>query len=179
MARAYNEAGQELTVVYEFGTLEVSLDVTVTAYEKTFTYDGTEKNCDPDDFWTQGLPEGFSVSVTFGEGLVVTGSKDVEIVDVRVYDQNGNDVTEMCNLKVKTAKLTVLPRTLTVYVYGQSADSIAPVQGTLVEGHTMFAEYGEEGECYIEITDARGELVYSNRDDSPVKYTLYDVIIQR
>jgi undecaprenyl-phosphate 4-deoxy-4-formamido-L-arabinose transferase len=42
----------------------------------------------------------------------------------------------------------------------------------------VFAEYGERGECYIEITDARGELVYSNRDDSPVRYTLYDVIIQ-
>ena len=179
VARAYNEAGEELTVVYEFGTLEVSLDVTVTAYEKTFTYDGTEKNCEKDDFWTKGLPEGFTVDVTFGAGLTVTGSKDVEIMDVRVYDQNGNDVTEMCNLTVKTAKLTVLPRTLTVYVYGQSADSIAPVQGTLVEGHTMFAEYGEEGECYIEITDASGELVYSNRGDSPVKYTLYDVIIQK
>ena len=72
----------------------------------------------------------------------------------------------------------MLPRTLTVYVYGQSADSIAPVQGELVKGHTMFAEYGEGGECYIEITDARGELVYSNRGDSPVRYTLYEVIIQ-
>ena len=57
-------------------------------------------------------------------------------------------------------------------------ENIAPVQGTLVGGHTMFAEYGEGGECYIEITDASGELVYSNRGDSPVKYTLYDVIIQ-
>ncbi len=178
VARAYNEAGQELTIVYEYGTLEVSLDVIVTAYEKTFTYDGTEKNCEKDDFWTQGLPEKFSVSVTFGEGLVVTGSKDVEMLDVRVYDQNGRDITEICDLTVNTAKLTVLPRTLTVYVNGQSADNIAPVQGTLVDGHTMFAEYGEGGECYIEITDASGELVYSNRGDSPVKYTLYDVIIQ-
>jgi len=179
VARAYNEAGQELTIVYEYGTLEVSLDITVTAYEKTFTYDGTEKNCEKDDFWTQGLPEGFSVSVTFGAGLTVTGSKDVEMLDVRVFDQNGRDITAMCNLTVNTAKLTVLPRTLIVYVNGQSAENIAPVQGTLVDGHTMFAEYGEGGECYIEITDASGELVYSNRGDSPVKYTLYDVIIQK
>ena len=179
VARAYNEAGQELTIVYEYGTLEVCLDVTVTAYEKTFTYDGTEKNCEKDDFWTQGLPEGYSVSVTFGAGLTLTGSKDVEMLDVRVYDASGRDVTAMCNLKVRTAKLTVLPRILTVYIYGQSADSIVPVQGTLVDGHTMFAEYGENGECYIEITDVHGELVYSNRGDSPVKSTLYDVIIQR
>ena len=145
VARAYNEAGRELTIVYEYGTLEVTLEVTVTAYEKTFTYDGTEKNCEKDDFWTQGLPEGFSVSVTFGQGLVVTGSKDVEMLDVRVYDQNGRDITEICDLTVNTAKLTVLPRTLIVYVNGQSAENIAPVQGTLVDGHTMFAEYGEDG----------------------------------
>ena len=177
-ARAYNEAGQELTIVYEYGILEVSLEITVTAYEKTFTYDGTEKNCEEDDFWTQGLPENFTVDVTFGEGLTVTGSKDVEIKDVRVYDANGNDITDKCELTVNTAKLTVLPRTLTVYVYGQSADSIAPVQGSLVEGHSMFAEYGENGKCYIEITDQSGALVYSNRGDSPIKYVLYDVIIQ-
>lgn len=119
------------------------------------------------------------MSVTFGAGLTVTGSKDVEMLDVRVFDQNGRDITAMCNLTVNTAKLTVLPRTLIVYVNGQSAENIAPVQGTLVGGHTMFAEYGEGGECYIEITDASGELVYSNRGDSPVKYTLYDVIIQK
>ncbi|MBQ7379887.1 MAG: hypothetical protein IJW70_11775 [Clostridia bacterium] len=177
-ARAYNEAGEELTVVCEYGILEVTLDITVTAFEKTFTYDGTEKNCEDDDFWTQGLPEGFTVDVTFGEGLTVTGSKDVEIESVRVYDANGNDVTDLCNLKINPAKLTVLPRTLTVYVYGQSADSIEPVQGSLVAGHSMFAEYGESGECYIEITDESGALVYSNRGDSPIKYVLYDVIIQ-
>ena len=175
-ARAYNELGQELTVEYVYGTLEVVLNVTVNAYEMTYTYDGTEKNCE--DVWVQGLPDGYRVDVTFGKGLTVTGSKDVEFASVRVYDDQGNDVTDMCNLTLNTAKLTVQPRTLTVYVYGQSADSIVPVQGTLVTGHTMFAEYGEDGECYIEITDARGELVYSNRGDSPVRYTLYDVIIQ-
>ena len=175
-ARAYNDAGQELTIVYEYGTLEVSLDVTVNAYEMTYTYDGTEKNCE--DVWVQGLPEGYRVEVEFGKGLTVTGSKNVEFQSVRVYDAQGNDITTMCNLTLRTAKLTVLPRTLTVYVYGQSADSIAPVQGSLVQGHTMFAEYGAGGECYIEITDQSGELVYSNRGDSPVRYTLYDVIIQ-
>ena len=175
-ARAYNELGQELSVVCEYGTLEVVLNVTVNAYEMTYTYDGTEKNCE--DVWVQGLPEGYRVEVEFGSGLTVTGSKNVEFASVVVYDAQGNDVTEMCSLTLNTAKLTVLPRTLTVYVYGQSADSIAPVQGTLVEGHTMFAEYGEDGECYIEITDAGGELVYSNRGDSPVRYTLYEVIVQ-
>jgi hypothetical protein len=175
-ARVYNDAGQELRVEYVYGTLEVRLDVTVNAYEMTYTYDGTEKNCE--DVWLQGLPEGYRVAVEFGAGLTVTGTKDVEFASVRVYDAAGNDVTAQCNLKLNTAKLTVQPRTLTVYVYGQSADSIVPVQGTLVKGHTMFAEYGEGGECFIEITDARGELVYSNRGDSPVRYTLYDVIIQ-
>ena len=175
-ARAYNELGQELTVVCEYGTLEVVFNVTVNAYEMTYTYDGTEKNCE--DVWVQGLPEGYWVDVTFGKGLTVTGTKNVEFASVVVYDAQGNDVTDMCNLTLNTAKLTVLPRTLTVYVYGQSADSVAPVQGTLVEGHTMFAEYGDAGECFIEITDAGGELVYSNRGDSPVRYTLYDVIIQ-
>lgn len=175
-ARAYNALGQELTVVCEYGTLEVSLNVTVNAYEMTYTYDGTEKNCE--DVWVQGLPDGYRVDVEFGAGLTVTGSKNVEFRSVKVYDPQGNDVTDMCKLTLNTAKLTVLPRTLTVYVYGQSADSIAPVQGELVKGHTMFAEYGEGGECYIEITDARGELVYSNRGDSPVRYTLYEVIIQ-
>ncbi len=175
-ARAYNDAGQELSVVCEFGTLEVRLDITVNAYEMTYTYDGTEKNCE--DVWVQGLPEGYWVDVTFGKGLTVTGTKDVEFASVTVYDAEGNDVTAQCNLTLKTAKLTVQPRTLTVYVYGQSADSIVPVQGSLVNGHTMFAEYGEGGECFIEITDARGELVYSNRGDSPVRYTLYEVIIQ-
>ena len=177
-ARAYNAAGRELTVVCEYGTLEVSLNITVNAYEMTFTYDGTEKNCRDGDFWTQGLPEGFSVEVTFGEGLTVTGTKNVEIESVRVFDRSGTDVTDICNVTVNTAKLTVLPRVLTVYVYGQSADSITPVQGSLVEGHTMFAEYGEGGECFIEITDASGTLVYSNRGDSPIRYVLYDVIIQ-
>lgn len=175
-ARAYNALGQELTVICEYGTLEVSLNVTVNAYEMTYTYDGTEKNCE--DVWVQGLPEGYRVEVEFGAGLTVTGSKNVEFASVVVYDPYGNDVTKLCNLTLNTAKLTVLPRTLTVYVYGQSADSIAPVQGELVKGHTMFAEYGESGECYIEITDAKGELVYSNRGDSPVRYTLYEVIIQ-
>ena len=175
-ARVYNDAGQELRVEYVYGTLEVRLDVTVNAYEMTYTYDGTEKNCE--DVWVQGLPEGYRVEVEFGAGLTVTGTKDVEFASVRVYDAAGNDVTAQCNLKLNTAKLTVQPRTLTVYVYGQSADSIVPVQGTLVKGHTMFAEYGEGGECFIEITDARGELVYSNRGDSPVRYTLYEVIIQ-
>ena len=175
-ARVYNDAGQELRVEYEYGTLEVHLDIVVNAYEMTYTYDGTEKNCE--DVWVQGLPEGYRVDVKFGKGLTVVGTKDVEFEKVTVYDAHGNDVTEQCNLTLNTAKLTVQPRTLTVYVYGQSADSIVPVQGTLVKGHTMFAEYGEGGECLIEITDARGELVYSNRGDSPVRYTLYDVIIQ-
>ncbi len=176
IARVYNDAGQELTVAYEYGTLEVTLDITVNAYEMTYTYDGTEKNCE--DVWVQGLPEGYRVEVEFGAGLTVTGSKNVEFESVSVFDAQGNDVTEMCNLTLNTAKLTVLPRILTVYVYGQSADSIAPVQGSLVTGHTMFAEYGEDGECYIEITNQSGELVYSNRGDSPVRYTLYEVIIQ-
>ena len=175
-ARVYNDAGQELRVEYVYGTLEVHLDIVVNAYEMTYTYDGTEKNCE--DVWVQGLPEGYRVEVAFGKGLTVTGTKDVEFEKVTVYDARGNDVTHLCNLTLNSAKLTVLPRILTVYVYGQSADSIAPVQGELVKGHTMFAEYGERGECYIEITDARGELVYSNRGDSPVRYTLYDVIIQ-
>ncbi len=175
-ARVYNDAGQELTVQYEYGTLAVHLDITVNAYEMTYTYDGTEKNCE--DVWVQGLPEGYRVEVKFGKGLIVTGTKDVEFRSVTVYDAQGNDVTSLCNLTLNTAKLTVLPRILTVYVYGQSADSIAPVQGELVEGHTLFAEYGEGGECYIEIADASGELVYSNRGDSPVRYTLYEVIIQ-
>ncbi len=175
VARAYNERGDELTVVYEYGTLEVYLDLTVNAYEMTYIYDGTEKNCY--DFWTQGLPDGFRVEVEFGAGLTVTGSKNVEFADVKVFDADGNDVTALCHIKTRTAKLTVLPRTLTVYVYGQSADSIAPVQGTLVEGHTMFAEYGDGGECYIEITDRNGTLVYSNRGDSPIKHVLYDVNI--
>lgn len=175
-ARAYNELGQELTIEYHYGTLEVNLEVTVNAYEMTYTYDGTEKNCE--DVWVQGLPEGYYVEVTFGKGLTVTGTKNVEFESVRVYDAYGTDVTDLCKLTLKSAKLTVKPRTLTVYVYGQSADSIAPVQGSLVTGHTMFAEYGENGECYIEITDQNGTLVYSNRGDSPVRYTLYDVIIQ-
>lgn len=175
VARAYNERGDELTVVYEYGTLEVYLDLTVNAYEMTYIYDGTEKNCH--DFWVQGLPEGVRVEVQFGAGLTVTGSKDVEFASVKVFDVNGNDITSLCRIRTKTAKLTVLPRTLTVYVYGQSADSIAPVQGTLVEGHTMFAEYGDGGECFIEITDASGTLVYSNRGDSPIKHVLYDVNI--
>ncbi len=175
-ARVYNDAGQELQIAYEYGTLQVSLDITVNAYEMTYTYDGTEKNCE--DVWVQGLPEGYRVEVEFGAGLIVVGSKNVEFKSVRVYDAEGRDVTELCNRTLKTAKLTVLPRTLTVYVYGQSADSITPVQGSLVEGHTMFAEYGEGGECYIEIADQNGELVYSNRGDSPVRYTLYDVIVQ-
>lgn len=176
VARAYNEAGEELTVVYEFGTLEVYLDLVVTPYEMTYIYDGTEKNCH--EFWTQGLPDGCRVEVEFGQGLTVTGSIDVQITSVRVYDVNDRDITALCRIKTKTAKLTVLPRALTVYVYGQSADSIVPVQGTLVEGHTMFAEYGEMGECYIEITDQTGTLVYSNRGDSPIKHVLYDVSIQ-
>ena len=175
-ARAYNDLVQELTIEYQYGALEVTLDVTVHAYEMTFTYDGTEKNCE--DVWVEGLPEGYRVDVEFGAGLTVTGSKNVEFASVRVYDAQGNDITDLCNLTLKTAKLTVKPRTLTVYVYGQSADSIVPVQGSLVQGHTMFAEYGENGECYIEITDQSGALVYSNRGDSPVRYTLYDVIIQ-
>ena len=175
-ARAYNDLGQELTVICEYGTLEVTLDVTVNAYEMTYTYDGTVKNCE--NVWVQGLPDGYWVDVEFGAGLTVTGSKDVEFRSVRVYNAQGEDVTALCNLTLNTARLTVKPRTLTVYVYGQSADSIAPVQGSLVSGHTMFAEYGESGECYIEITDKNGELVYSNRGDSPVRYTLYDVIIQ-
>ena len=175
-ARAYNERGEELTVVCEFGTLEVSLEITVNAYEMTYTYDGTEKNCE--NVWMQGLPEGFSVDVTFGPGRVVTGTQDVEIQDVRVYNEYGEDITALCDLTINTATLTVLPRALTVYVYGQSADTIAPVQGSLVEGHTMFAEYGENGECFIEIADENGTLVYSNRGDSPIKNVLYDVNIQ-
>lgn len=175
-ARAYNDLGQELTIEYQYGTLEVTLDITVNAYETTYTYDGTEKNCE--DVWVQGLPEDYRVEVEFGAGLTVTGSKNVEFASVRVYDAQGNDITDLCNLTLKTAKLTVKPRTLTVYVYGQSADSIVPVQGSLVEGHTLFAEYGDGGECYIEIADQNGELVYSNRGDSPVRYTLYEVIIQ-
>ena len=175
-ARAFNALGQELTVVCEFGMLEVNLDIVVNAYEMTFTYDGTEKNCE--DVWVQGLPEGFTVDVTFGAGLTLTGSKNVEITEVIVRNEFGQDVTALCDLTVNTARLTVLPRTLTVYVYGQSADSIEPVQGSLVEGHTMFAEYGEQGECFIEITDRNGTLVYSNKGDSPVKNVLYDVIIQ-
>ena len=146
-ARAYNELGQELTIEYHYGTLEVNLEVTVNAYEMTYTYDGTEKNCE--DVWVQGLPEGYYVEVTFGKGLTVTGTKNVEFESVRVYDAYGTDVTDLCKLTLKSAKLTVKPRTLTVYVYGQSADSIAPVQGSLVTGHTMFAEYGENGEGYF------------------------------
>ncbi len=176
VARVYNDDGQELSVAYEYGTLEVTLDVTVNAYEMTYTYDGTEKNCE--DVWVQGLPDGYWVEVEFGAGLTVTGSKNVEFKTVTVFDAQGNDVTDLCKLTLNSAKLTVLPRTLTVYVYGQSAESITPVQGSLVTGHTMFAEYGEGGECYIEITNEGGELVYSNRGDSPVRYTLYDVIIQ-
>ena len=175
-ARVYNDAGQELTVAYEYGTLEVVLEITVNAYEMTYTYDGTEKNCE--DVWVQGLPEGYRVEVEFGEGLRETGSKDVEFESVRVFDEHGNDVTEMCTLTKKSAKLTVLPRTLTVYVYGQSAGSITPVQGELVDGHVMFAEYGEGGECYIEIADESGELVYSNHPSASVRIVLYEVIIQ-
>lgn len=176
-ARAYNDRGDELTIVYEFGTLEVHLQLTVNAYEMTYTYDGTEKNCE--NFWVQGLPsDDYRVEVEFGEGLTHTGSKDVEFKSVRVYDSDGNDITELCSIKTNTAKLTVLPRTLTVYVYGQSADSIVPSQGSLVEGHTMFAEYGDNGECYIEIADRNGMLVYSNRGDSPINYVLYEVNIQ-
>lgn len=176
IARVYNDLGQELTVVYNYGTLEVSLHITVNAYEMTYTYDGTEKNCE--DVWVQGLPEGYRVEVQFGAGLTVTGSKDVEFADVRVYNAQGEDVTNTCKLTLNTAKLTVKPRTLTVYVYGQSADSIVPVQGSLVSGHTLFAEYGDSGECFIEITDERGSLVYSNRGDSPVRYELYEVLVQ-
>lgn len=177
-ARVVNAVGTELTVICVPGDLTVSVDITVTPYEKTFTYDGTEKNCGPDDFWTQGVPEGFKVKVDFGPGRFVTGSQNVVVNKVYVYNENNQDVTDYCNVKINTAKLTIVPKKLVIPVYGQSADSIVPTQGELVAGHTLFAEYSDSGECYIEIADANGTLVYSNRGDSPIKYVLYDVIIQ-
>ncbi len=182
-ARAVNDAGQELRVICEYGTLAVTLDIAVTPYEQTFTYDGTEKKCGSNDYWVQGLPADGRYQVVAeiaDRGLETTGSIDIVFRNVVVYDTyTGEDVTEACNLTKNTAKLTVRPRTLTVYVYGQSEDSIEPVQGSLLSNHQMFAEYGEDGNCYIEIADKNtGMLVYSNRGDTPVRYTLYEVIIQ-
>ena len=178
-ARAYNDAGQELTIVYEYGTLEVSLNITVNGYEKTYTYDGTEKTVSNDEFWTQGVPENYHVVVEYEDvSLTTTGSVTVAFKSITVYDQDWNDVTHLCNLQRNEAKLTVQPRTLIVYVYGQSAESITPSQGSLVDGHDMFAEYGDNGECYIEIVNESGVLVYSNRGDSPIRNVLYDVIVQ-
>ena len=142
----------------------------------TYIYDGTQKSCH--DFWVQGLPEGYRVEAEFDKSLTLVGTASVKCKNIKVFDELGNDVTALCIIKTPSAKLTVLARPLTVYVYGQSADSIVPVQGTLVAGHHMFAEYGENGECLIEITDQNGTLVYSNRGDSPIKHVLYDVMIQ-
>lgn len=177
-ARARNAAGAELTVHCVPGDLTVSVDITVTPYEKTFTYDGTEKNCGPEDFWTQGKPDGFQVVVVFGQGRIVTGTQNVKIQKVYVYNERGQDVTDACNIKIGKATLTVNPKILTVDVYGQGENSSVYVQGSLVEGHTMLTDFGDNGEILIDITDEYDMVVYSNHSSSPIRNVLYDVIIQ-
>ena len=149
----YNVNDEDVTrnfaIEANFGTLVIKpCSVQVTTPTLSKEYDGTPLVSAGGDATVEGLPDGFRM--TFGGDVTMT---DVGTItndrNVRIFDQNDNDVTEMFSITTNYGRMTVTPRKLIVTTPDSSKEfdesplladgSLVTVQG-LLDGHVFVAQ---------------------------------------
>jgi hypothetical protein len=114
--KIYNAEGQDISEMYvvsfEYAAFADSYlsvtkrNITVNTKSATKVYDGKELTCN--EYWLTGaLADGDSMVVTFNDGIVDVGTAENTYNDVRIYNKDGQDVTDNYNISSSFGTLEV------------------------------------------------------------------------
>ena len=154
----YNSMHQVVTdnfdVTCEKGLLSIScFNITLTPRDQSFTYDGTMKSARSLIAKVVDTDMEITVTAEVVGSLTNVGYTDIEIVEnsVVIKDSSGHDITEQFKITLKTGKLTIKQRGITIKpedvvgVYNGEEYSPNNYQITsknkLAEGHSAIVRY--------------------------------------
>lgn len=111
-----NASSSNYVITDKLGTLTVTKNpstITLTAGSASKTYDGTALTSN--EITAEGLPDGYSISGTCQGTQTDAGSHVNQIVEYRLFDETGKNITEFYNGVIfSNGTLTVTPAPLTI-----------------------------------------------------------------
>lgn len=103
-----NEVSQNYTVIFKDGGLKIiARSITITAESAEKTFDGTPLTCNGYSLSGDGLLEGHTIEVIIVGSIVDVGEIQNTVYIVRIFDKNGNLVTDGYAINFSHGKLTV------------------------------------------------------------------------
>ncbi len=120
--RVYDKYGNDLTNNYDINlvnsTITISkLDVTIQAIDVNFTYDGQEHSSTRGKVVSGSLVEGHEFFVTTSKYTDVISNGSLEILGVKIIDEEGNNVTTNYNVTtLNEGKITINKRPIEVSI---------------------------------------------------------------
>lgn len=186
VATVYLDAGDEsmannyeLTV--EFGKLKVALaEIGVKTGSKSKIFDNKPLVCEEYEIVGGELKRGHTLDVKFANDAVAAGTYDNE-AQFFVYDENGNDITDLYIIDTEFGQLEILPLEVTFESEDESkeydatplegnAETCKIIGGGLLDGHTVSfrmtgsqTDAGESDNTFIAIIlDESGNNVTSS-----------------
>lgn len=117
----HNALGEDVTnqhdLSYEYGTLTVirpQIKISTPSIMKV--YDGLPLISTSEDVMVEGLPTVLQLEVMATQNTIVDAGYRENTYEIRILDQDGNDVTDLCNITYEFGRLTVSHRILTVNI---------------------------------------------------------------
>lgn len=155
--KIFNQNGNDVTdqflVICEPGIITITKpQIVIYPYSNQKYYDGKPLEYAPDEYFIMDIPDGLRVEFELSGSITDAGVLDgAELRDlpIKVYDSNNNDVTDDYYIKFDGDFLRIDKRSITIKTQSASksydgtpltCDEIYVVSGSLVEGHTIFAE---------------------------------------
>jgi hypothetical protein len=147
-----NDVTDQFNIRSDTGKLEIQpISLTVYPYNATYEYNGKEQFCP--NAYIMGLPKGYTARIITnlsGMGRTDVGTSIISFemgtIQVIIYDENGNNVTQCCQMDCVEATLEITPKTVVVTTASASqaykgaalsANSCWITQGDVLDGHTL------------------------------------------
>ncbi len=133
------------------------------------TYTGTEVSCPNNAFWIaaggEHLPKGYRIETEIQGTYVEIGDWETRFLWIRIYDAEGNDITEQFSVKAPNGTISI--QRIRLDISSESAQKIydgKPLTnsvsyisfGRLLEGHSLVATVSGE---QTEVGSSRNEIV--------------------
>ncbi|ERJ11680.1 hypothetical protein [Haloplasma contractile] len=161
------DTGEDVSNLYNirrvYGDLEIvpnndRITIELKPFSSKKVYDGNKLELNKDDFWipSRNLPEGYSIDLDFNGTITDAGLVEVSIKQnsIKVFDENGYDVTTKFNIVTYSEVLEVLKREIEVktmsaektYDEEELIHHIYSIsKGSLAEGHEIEIVWPDSG----------------------------------
>ncbi len=173
-----NDVTAEFDITYNSGKIEVTKpQIVIQLYEVSKEYDGTPLEYYPDDYFITKIPDGHTLQFELKGNMTEAGEYDISLLYLlpyKVFDGDGNDVTDSYFLKIEGEGMKVLRKRITITAESENKEydgvelsnkNYHITMGSLVSGHILkvttsgkITDVGQTANkiSYYSITDKNG-----------------------